>query len=93
MLITGNATPFRIHIPNKYWHHFYRIHYRDLISCFTAMGLLTNGSLTPFFAILQASSIETNVGMNPVIIQRAPSIISIMYRLQLFYINKAKNQR
>ena len=74
----------KLNEPNKYLHPFYRIHYRDLISCFTAMGLLTNASLTPFFAILQASSIETNVGMNPVIIQRAPPIISIMYRPQLF---------
>jgi len=97
IVYSGNATPFPLPVsnpyqhggvmlndPNKYWHPFYRIHYRDLISCFTAMGLLTNACLTRFFANLQASSIETNVGMNPVIIQRAPSIISIMYRPTTF---------
>jgi hypothetical protein len=56
------------------------------------MGLLKDAPPTRFFVNLQASSIETNVGMNPVIIQRTPSIISIMYRLQLFYLSKAKNQ-
>ena len=56
------------------------------------MGLLKDASLIRFFANLQVSSIETNVGVNPVIIQRTPSIISIIYRLQLFYLSKAKNQ-
>ena len=56
------------------------------------MGILKDAFLARFFANLQASSIETNVGANPVIIQRAPSINSIMYGLQLFYLSKAKNQ-
>ena len=56
------------------------------------MGLLRDGSLNRFFANLQASSRKTNVGMNPVIIQRTPSIISIIYRLQLFYLSKTKDQ-
>ena len=56
------------------------------------MDLLRVTVLNRFFANLQASSRKTNVGMNPVIIQRTPSIVSIIYRLQLFYLSKAKNQ-
>ena len=56
------------------------------------MDLLRVTVLNRFFANLKASSRKTNVGMNPVIIQRTPSIISIIYRLQLFYLSKAKNQ-
>jgi hypothetical protein len=59
---------------------------------YTVMGLLIDASLIRFLANFQASSIKTNVGMNPVIIQRTPSIISIIYKLQVFYLSNAKIQ-